>query len=97
MTVDDRLAKMGFSKVYEDVRRVHYERYDKEYRYYHTVVIERRSVWNEFRLQSYDENLIDKKSIGNTNVALSTAELKLFLKKMKQKEYEYVKHRMIRI
>jgi hypothetical protein len=97
MTVDDRLAKIGFSKVYEDVRRVHYERYDKEYRYYHTVVIERRSVWNEFRLQSYDENLIDNKSIGNTNVALSTAELKLFLKKMKQKEYEYVKHRMIRI
>lgn len=94
MTVDDRLAKIGFRKVHEDVRRVHYERYNKQYGYYHTVVIERRNVWNEFRLQSYDENLIDKKGIGNTNVALSTAELKLFLKKMKLKELEYAKHRM---
>ena len=91
MTVDDKLAKIGFSKVYEDIRHVHYERYDEKYKYYHTVVIERRSVWNEFRLQSYDENLIDKKGVGNTNVALSTSELKLFLKKMKQKEREYAK------
>ena len=94
MTVDERLAKMGFTKVYEDVRRVHYERHDKKYNYYHTVCIERRSVWNEFKLQSYDENLIDKKGIGNTNVALSTTELQLFLNKMKQKEREYAKYRM---
>ena len=94
MKVDDRLAKMGFNKVYEDVRRVHYERYNKKYDYYHTVCIEHRSVWNEFKLQSYDENLIDKKGIGNTNVALSTTELRLFLKKMKQKEHEYAKYRM---
>jgi hypothetical protein len=94
MTVDEKLNKMGFSKVYEDVRRVHYERYNKTYGYHHTVVIERRSVWNEFRLQSYDENLIDKEGIGNTNVALSTTELMLFLKKMKKKEYEYAKYRM---
>lgn len=40
------------------------------------------------------ENLIDKKGIGNTDVALSTYELKLFLKKMKQKELEYARHRM---
>ncbi len=93
MTVDDRLAKIGFRKVYEDVRRVHYERYDKECGYYHTVVIARREVWNEFQLQSYDENLTDEKGIGNTNVALSASELKLFLKKMKQKEYEYTKYR----
>lgn len=94
MTVDKKLAKMGFSKVYEDVRRVHYERYNKEYDYHHTVCIERRSVWNEFRLQSYDEQLIDKKGIGNTNVALSTYEVKLFLKKMKQKELEYARSRL---
>lgn len=94
MRVDDKLAKIGFNKVYEDVRRVHYERCDKKYKYYHTVVIERRSVWNEFKLQSYDENRIDKKGIGNTNVALSTTELRLFLKKMKQKEREYAKYRM---
>lgn len=94
MTVDQKLAKIGFSKVYEDVRRVNYERYDKKYDYYHTVCIERRSVWNEFRLQSYDKNLIDTKCVGNTNVALSTYEVKLFLKKMKQKELEYARHRM---
>lgn len=94
MTVDRKLAKIGFNKVYEDVRRVHYERYDKNYDYYHTVCIERRSVWNEFRLQSYDENLIDKKGVGNTNVALTIYEVKLFLKKMKRKELEYARHRM---
>ena len=94
MTVDQKLAKIGFNKVYEDVRRVHYERYDKKYKYYHTVCIERGSVWNEFRLQSYDEQLIDKKGVGDTNVALSTYEVKLFLKKMKQKELEYARHRM---
>lgn len=94
MTVDQKLAKIGFNRVYEDVRRVHYERYDKKYDYYHTVLIERRNVWNEFRLQSYDENLIDTKCVGNTNVALSTYEIKLFLKKMKQKELEYARHRM---
>lgn len=94
MTVDQKLAKIGFNKVYEDVRRVHYERHDKKYDYYHTVCIERRSVWNEFRLQSYDEQLIDKKGVGNTNVALSTYEVKLFLKKMKQKELEYARYRM---
>lgn len=88
MTVDEKLAKIGFNKVYEDVRRVHYERYDKKYNYYHTVCIERKSVWNGFRLQSYDEHLIDKKGVGNTNVALTTYEVKLFLKKMKQKENE---------
>lgn len=94
MTVDRKLAKIGFNKVYEDVRHVHYERYDKKYDYYHTVCIERRSVWNEFRLQSYDENRIDKIGVGNTNLALSTYEVKLFLKKMKQKELEYARYRM---
>lgn len=49
---------------------------------------------SEFRLQSYDEHLIDKEGVGNTNVALSTYEVKLFLKKMKQKELEYARHRM---
>ena len=48
MTVDQKLAKIGFNKVYEDVQHVHYERYNKTYGYYHTVVIERRNVWNEF-------------------------------------------------
>lgn len=94
MTVDQKLAKIGFNKVYEDVQHVHYERYNKTYEHYHTVVIERRNVWNEFRLQSYDENLIDMKCVGNTNVALSTYEVKLFLKKMKQKELEYARYRM---
>lgn len=94
MTVDQKLAKIGFNKVYEDVRRVNYERYNKTYGYYHTVVIERRNVWNAFRLQSYDENLIDTKCVGNINLSLSTYEVKLFLKKMKQKELEYARYRM---
>lgn len=93
-TIDDKLANLGYQKVYEDTRRVHYERYDTRYHYHHTVIIERRDVWKEFKLQSYDEELIDRKNIGNTCVALSTKELKLFLKKMQIKELEYAKWRM---
>lgn len=94
MKIDDKLAKIGFEKVFEDARRVHYKRYEAKHDYHHSVVIERRQVWNEFRLQSYDEKLIDKKRIGNTNVALSTYEMRLFLKKMQQKELEYARNRM---
>ena len=94
MKIDDKLARLGFGKVYEDVRRVHYERYEPIHDFYHTVVIEYRHAWQEFRLQSYDEKLFDKKGIGNTNVALSGKELKLFLKKLNQKELAYAKHRM---
>lgn len=94
-TVDDRLARLGFSKVHEDLRRVHYERYEPIHDFYHTVVIEYRSAWREFRLQSYDEELFDKKGIGNTCVALSGLEMKLFLKKLNQKTLVYLKHRML--
>lgn len=94
MKIDDRLAKIGFAKVYEDDRRVHYKRYEQKHNIYHTVCIEYRNPGKEFRLQSYDENLLDNKGIGNTNVALSIYEVKLFLKKMRKKERNYAKRHM---
>lgn len=93
MKIDDKLAKIGFEKISEDARRVHYNRYESKHDYYHSVVIERRQVWNEFRLQSYDDELLDRKGVGNTNVALSTYEVRLFLEKMQQKEIEYARNR----
>ena len=84
LSVDNKIAALGFRKVYESERSCHYERYDAEHGFYQTVYIQRRTVWNEFRIQSYDENLMDKKGIGNTCVALTIEETKLFYKKMKQ-------------
>lgn len=93
MNVDKKLKKLGFSKVSESTRSCHYERYNAEHDFYHTVYISYRTAWGEFKIQSYDEQLIDKKGIGNTNVALSIPEMKLFLKKMKKMQRAYVRWR----
>lgn len=82
--LEAKIEALGFQKVYEDERSCHYERYDAEHDFYQTVYIQRRTVWNEFRIQSYDENLMDKKGIGNTCIALTMEETKLFYKKMKR-------------
>lgn len=84
MGVDKRLHLIGFRKMYENLTGCRYERYDEKYKYTQVVNITQRAVWKEFKIQSYDKDLFDEKYIGNTCVALSLYELKLFYKKMKQ-------------
>lgn len=82
-SVDDKLLELGFKKISEDKYGVSYERSDSEMKYIHRVDIARKSSGKHL-LQSYDPNLSDKEEIGNTGVGLTTYEMELFTKKMKQ-------------
>lgn len=92
MGIDRRLRLFGFTKVYENPTGCRYKRNDTEYNYTQVVDISQRAVWKEFKIQSYDEDLFDEKRIGNTCVALSLYELKLFYKKMKQMKRKHKFH-----
>lgn len=84
MSIDKRLRLIGFRKMYENSTGCSYERDEVKYNYTQVVDITKRAVWKEFKIQSYDKDLFDENLIGNTCVALSLYEVKLFHKKMKQ-------------
>ena len=92
MNVDKSLRLIGFHKMYENLTGCRYERDDKKYNYTQVVDISQRAVWKEFKIQSYDKDLFDEKRIGNTCVALSLYELKLFYKKLKQMKRKHKFH-----
>lgn len=92
--VDKEIEKLGFKVVSDDIHHIQYKRIDKKYKFCHIVYLGHKKHLNSFVLQSYDKDLFDEKKIGNTCVALSTEELKLFIKKMKWKEKEYRRWRM---
>lgn len=82
-TVDDKLADIGFAKIKEDEYGVSYERENSKYNFTQSVDILHKASGRHI-LQSYDNELMDQKKIGNTCVGLTGYEMKLFLKKMKQ-------------
>lgn len=82
-SVDDKLLEIGFEKTREDEYGVTYERNDSEHGYTHRVDIGRKSSGKHL-LQSYDPKLFDSGKIGNIGVGLTTYEMELFAKKMKQ-------------
>lgn len=82
-TVDDKLAAIGFVKIKEDKYGVRYERKNSKYNFTQSVDILHKASGRHI-LQSYDNELMDQKKIGNTCVGLTGYEMKLFLKKMKQ-------------
>lgn len=84
-TVDDKLAKLGFKKDEEASSKyiTRYKRYIKLYGYNQIVDIIHKASGRHI-LQSYDPNLGDNESIGNTCIGLTYTELKLFTKKMAQ-------------
>lgn len=82
-SVDDKLLEIGFGKTREDECGVTYERNDSEIGYTHRVDIGRKSP-DKHLLQSYDPNLLDAGKIGNVGVGLTTYEMELFIKKVKQ-------------
>ena len=96
MNVDKKIERLGFEKIYEDALCCRYERYNKRYKYNQAVVIQKRAVWNDFRLMSYDEDLMDKAFTGNICVALTLEEVSVFHKKMKQKTRDYKLLKFIR-
>ena len=82
-TVDEKLNDIGFVKIEEDKYGVRYERKNSKYNFTQSVNILHKASGRHI-LQSYDNELMDQKKIGNTCVGLTGYEMELFLKKMKQ-------------
>ena len=82
-SVDEKLKEIGFIKIEEDKYGVRYERKNSKYNFTQSVDILHKASGRHI-LQSYDNELMDQKKIGNTCVGLTGYEMKLFLKKMKQ-------------
>ena len=85
-TVDEKFAEIGFVKVNENEYLVHYQRQNDVYNYVHTLCLCHKSSGRHI-VQSYDKDLMDAKSIGNTCVGLSYYEMNLVLKKMRNLGY----------
>ena len=82
-SVDEKLKEIGFIKIEEDKYGVRYERKNSKYNFTQSVDILHKASGRHI-LQSYDNELMDQKKIGNACVGLTGYEMKLFLKKMKQ-------------
>lgn len=83
-TIDQRLADLGYTKKEDTEYVVVYSKEEQNPHYTHEVVLSHKRSGRHI-LQSYDPNLGDPKGIGNTCCGLTYKELKLFVKKMKQK------------
>ena len=86
-TVNEKIKDLGFKIVRENNNIVSYERMNTQYNYIQCVDICHKKSGRHI-IQSYDKNLFDTKHIGNTCVGLTYTEIKLFLKKMKQKGWK---------
>lgn len=86
-TVDEKFKEIGFTKVIDDDYGATYERKDGQYNY--TQVLDIRNKANGRHIvQSYDKHLMDKGLTGNICVGLTYYEIKLALKKMKEKGWK---------
>ena len=82
-SVDEKLKEIGFVKTQEDKYGVRYERKNSKYNFTQSVNILHKASGRHI-LQSYDNELMDQKKIGNRCVGSTGYEMKLVLKKMKQ-------------
>lgn len=89
-TIDEKFKEIGFDKVNENEYGVHYQRVDKDYKFVQTLYLCHKESGRHI-VQSYDENLMDSKGIGNTCVGLTMYEIKLCYKKMKQMGWKMIK------
>lgn len=86
-SVDRKFEEIGFKKVSDDEHGVVYERKHDSgvIKYTHVLDIEKKKSGHHIIL-SYCKDLFDEKKIGNCCVGLTGYEMKLALKKMKQKK-----------
>lgn len=82
---DTKMRKLGFSKLEETANMVAYSRYDSEFNYTQIVEIMKRGNGKVF-VFSYEKNSFDSNHIGNTCVALYPDEMKVILRKIKEKK-----------
>lgn len=81
---DEKLRAIGFNKVDDNEYGVHYERLIAEYGFTQVLSILHKKSGRHI-VQSYDKDLVDSKNIGNTGVGLTYYEMKLAMRKMKEK------------
>lgn len=86
-SVDKKFEEIGFKKVSDDEHGVVYERECdcSMFKYTHVLAIEKNKSGHHL-IFSYDKDSFDNKKIGNVCVGLTGYEMKLALKKMKQKK-----------
>lgn len=91
MTVDDRLASLGYVLVdeYDDFAK--YERDNRKS--IHTVIITRAR--GKFFVESYNADIYDVETSLNCSEPLTAEEIKLFLIKLHQIEKRYAKVRKL--
>lgn len=85
--VDDKFREVGFQKVQDDEYGVSYERKEEKYGYTQVLYIGHKASGRHI-VQSYDKDLFDEKNIGNTCVGLTYYEMKLAIKKMRNKKWK---------
>ena len=83
-TTDDKFAALGYTKMRDDEFMVRYEKKADGFKYKKRIDILCKSSGHHI-VQNYDPDLGDVKNIGNTCVGLQYEELKLCMKKMKEK------------
>ena len=86
-SVDDLFMEIGFEKKQDDEYLVVYERRDPKNGYTQSLDILHKANGQHI-VQSYDYDLFDDAHIGNTCVGLTYYEMKLALKKMRQKRWK---------
>jgi hypothetical protein len=86
-TVDEKLRDIGFCIVDECKNRVCYERKNEVFDYTQVLYIGHNSKGRHF-VQSFDKDLVDDKGVGNTCVGLTYYEMKLVMKKMRQRGWK---------
>lgn len=86
-SIDKKFEEIGFKKVSDDEHGVVYERECGciPIKYTHVLAIEKKTSGHHI-IFSYDKDSFDDKKIGNVCVGLTGYEMKLALKKMKQKK-----------
>lgn len=83
-SVDEKLADIGFEKIADNEYCVAYKREDHECNFTQRLDIIHKSNGRHL-VQSYDVDLYDADNIGNVCVGLTAREMKLAMKKMRQK------------
>lgn len=86
-TTDEKFKEIGFVKVQEDEYGVSYERQNKNPNYLQKLDLLYKLSGRHI-VQSYDPYLMDDQKIGNTCVGLTMYEMKLCIKKMKEKGWK---------
>lgn len=85
--VDKKFEKIGFKKIEDNGYCVRYERRNEEFKYTHVLYIGHKAIGRHI-VQSYDKCLMDSDFTGNVGIGLTYYEMRLALRKMRQKGWK---------